>query len=80
MFTMAQIPGIVLPIFAGVLVDKFEARLCLVVLSVACFIGHILASYGIELERYDFVLQKIFQRNQADLVYALFVSPSQVGQ
>ena len=55
MFTMAQIPGIVIPIFAGMLVDKVEARLCILSLSVTCFIGHILASYGIESERYEYL-------------------------
>lgn len=52
LYTTAQAPGILLPFLAGVLVDKVNGRICLLTLSMVCFAGHAIASYGVEVERY----------------------------
>jgi MFS family permease len=55
-FTLAFVPGIFLPFFAGGVVDRIGARTCLLVLSTICFLGQVLASLGVEYENWTALL------------------------
>lgn len=77
LFTLASLPGIVLPFFSGWIVDRIGGRLCLLVLSLLCFLGQMASSIGVEKERWPVTLtgrfiyglgfESLFVANQAFL-------------
>ena len=56
LFTLGFLPGIVLPLFTGALVDQIGSRVCLLALSLTCFVGQVIAALGVENE-------SVFQRS-----------------
>eukprot|EP00984_Skeletonema_dohrnii_P001073 scaffold337_cov89-Skeletonema_dohrnii-CCMP3373.AAC.1 len=78
LYSVAQAPGILMPIFSGASVDKFGASVCLLVLSSTCLIGQIVSSCGVEHKRWWITItgrfvfglgfEALFATNQAFLV------------
>ena len=56
LFSMAQAPGVVMPIISGTAVDKFGGSVCLLVLSSICLIGQIVSSCGVEYESWPITI------------------------
>lgn len=47
LFTIPAFPGVALPLVAGAVVDRVEARVCLLFLSFFCLVGQITAAVGV---------------------------------
>ena len=78
LYSVAQAPGILMPIFSGSAVDKLGASICLLVLSSTCLLGQIVSSFGVRHKSWwititgQFVFglgfEALFATNQAFLV------------
>ena len=77
LFTLAHLPGVFLPFFTGSIVDRIGARLCLLILTLLCFIGQVTSSIGVQKESWPITLtgrfiyglgfESLFVANQAFL-------------
>jgi hypothetical protein len=77
MFSLAHLPGAVLPLFTGFLFKWFGGRLCLLMLSSICLMGQIMTSLGVQIENWFVTLigrfifglgfESLFATNQAFL-------------
>lgn len=78
LYSVAQAPGVLMPIFSGSAVDKFGASICLLVLSSTCLMGQIVSSFGVQHRSWWIVItgrfvfglgfEALFATNQAFLV------------
>ena len=44
--TIYSIPNIILPLIAGILVDKYDARRCMIVYTLILFVGQTIVAIG----------------------------------
>ena len=78
MFSFAHIPGVFLPLFAGMVVDRLGGRICLLVLAAICLAGQIITCLGVAAESwpvsltgrfvYGLAFEPLFITNQSFLV------------
>jgi len=56
LFSVVLFSGIFLPLIGGIVVDRIGGGICLLVLATSCFVGHIIASVGVQRENWAVLL------------------------
>jgi MFS family permease len=87
LYSVAQAPGVFMPIVSGAAVDRFGGRICLLLLSSTCLVGQIIASCGVEYKSWPIIItgrfifglgfEALFASNQAFL--ASWFSNKEIG-